>query len=358
MPGLKAGTVSSGSGAGSTSAAEPMADSPNQELESFEISPLMLFPETSGWFSVYLKVDDRLVLYAKGPDGFTNEHRHRLHDFGVDKVHILTAQKRNYQRYVEDNLGPILDNEKVPLKERAEVFYSASLSLIQETFEEKLPGSIQSDHFQRIKDLVQGSLSFLRKGGSLKALTGLINHDYYTYNHCVNVFTIAAALLETYGYKRREMIDFGLGAILHDLGKSLIPKEIINKPGKLDADEWEVMKTHTTIGGLIIGDHSSELLQTARMIALSHHERWDGTGYPWGKKGEEIPLAARIVTVADVFDALTTVRPYKPAWDADKAVKEIVAGRDKAFDPAVVDAFLALHEKGVLDDIRAKYPAE
>ncbi len=180
--------------------------------------------------------------------------------------------------------------------------------------------------------------------------------DEVTGSHIQRVRHFSEAIAAQMGLSPTEATEIGYSSMMHDVGKIQIPDAILGKPAQLSDEEWQVMRRHPSFGRSILGEKS--FYQTARDIAGCHHERWDGTGYPWGKKGEEIPLAARIVTVADVFDALTTVRPYKPAWDADKAVKEIVAGRDKAFDPAVVDAFLALHEKGVLDDIRAKYPAE
>lgn len=288
--------------------ARPVSGTPEQEPESFEVSPLMLFPETTGWFSVYLKVNGKLVLYAKGPDGFTKEHQHRLHDFGVSKVHILTEQKHSYQRYVENNLGSILSNEKFPMDERAEVFHSVSLSLIQESFETKLPGSLSSDQFQRIRNLVEQSLTFLRQGGSFKAVAGLINHDYYTYNHCVNVFTLAVSLLETYGHDQEELVGFGLGAILHDLGKLAIPKGIINKPGRLSQDERRIIETHPVKGAAMCA--GIPLSCEALNIVLFHHERLDGSGYPAGMVEPDIPIPLRIVALCDVYDALTTDRPY------------------------------------------------
>ncbi len=276
--------------------------------DCFEISPLMLFPGTTGWFSVYLMVEGKLVLYANGPEGFTEEHQHRLHDFGLEKVHILAEQKNNYQRYVEDNLGGILINEKIPLKERAEVFYTASLDLIRETFEKKLPGSIRAGHFNRITELVEESLRFIRKEGSLKAVTGLISHDYNTYNHCVNVFVLSAALLDTYEYKHKDKSRFSLGAILHDLGKSMIPLDIINKPGKLDPAERAIIETHPVKGAAMCA-HLPLASETLNAI-LFHHERLDGTGYPAGMSQSGIPIPIRVVALVDVYDALTSDRPY------------------------------------------------
>jgi putative two-component system response regulator len=110
-------------------------------------------------------------------------------------------------------------------------------------------------------------------------------------------------------------------APMHDIGKIGIADHVLTKPGPLDAAEWEQMKQHPRIGADIIGDHSSALMQMARIIALTHHEKWDGTGYPQGLKGDDIPLEGRIVAIADVFDALTSERPYKKAWTAAAAIE-------------------------------------
>jgi putative two-component system response regulator len=135
---------------------------------------------------------------------------------------------------------------------------------------------------------------------------------------------------------------------MHDVGKIGIPDKIILKPGKLDEPEWEIMKQHCEIGAEIIGDHSSNLLQMAKEIALTHHEKWDGSGYPNALSGNAIPVTGRIVALADVFDALTSERPYKSAWPVDKAVKLIEENSGKHFDPNLVIVF-----KEVLTDILA-----
>jgi len=130
-------------------------------------------------------------------------------------------------------------------------------------------------------------------------------------------------------------------APMHDIGKIGIPDRVLLKPGKLDAEEWAIMRRHPEIGHGIIGSHPSALLQLAATVALTHHERWDGTGYPHRLAGEGIPLMGRIVTVADVFDALTSVRPYKPAWPLADVVAEIKQQSGRQFEPRIVDAFLA-----------------
>ena len=126
---------------------------------------------------------------------------------------------------------------------------------------------------------------------------------------------------------------------MHDIGKIGIPDHILLKPGKFEPEEWEIMKTHAQIGANILSGDDSELLAMAREIALSHHEKWDGSGYPNALSGEKIPLTGRICAVADVFDALTSARPYKKAWAIDDAVKFMNEQSGSHFDPALIEHF-------------------
>jgi putative two-component system response regulator len=131
-------------------------------------------------------------------------------------------------------------------------------------------------------------------------------------------------------------------APLHDVGKIGVPDQILLKPGRLTPQEFELVKVHTTIGAQILAGEQFPLLRMAERIALTHHERWDGTGYPKGLAGDSIPLEGRIVAVADVFDALINERPYKRAWPFEEAVAEIAQQRARQFDPDVVEAFLSV----------------
>jgi len=129
---------------------------------------------------------------------------------------------------------------------------------------------------------------------------------------------------------------------LHDIGKIGIPDRVLLKPGTLDAEEWEIMKAHAELGASMLADSRTDLLQLAEVVARTHHERWDGTGYPAGLAGEDIPLVGRICTIADVYDALTSARPYKEAWPVGEALAEIQRQSGRQFDPVMVDAFLGL----------------
>ncbi len=148
-------------------------------------------------------------------------------------------------------------------------------------------------------------------------------------------------------------------APMHDIGKIGIPDAILLKTEKLDDEEWNIMKKHPEFGEKIIGDHPSDLLQMAKEIALGHHEKWDGSGYPSGLAGEQIQLSARIVALADVFDALTTVRPYKPAWTVEEAVQYIDHHSGTHFDPDLVPLFhVALPEILEIKETYAEYAVE
>jgi putative two-component system response regulator len=142
-------------------------------------------------------------------------------------------------------------------------------------------------------------------------------------------------------------------APMHDVGKIGIPDAILKKPARLDPDEWAIMQQHVAYGVEILAGRSSELLDMARTIAVSHHERWDGTGYPNRLAGEAIPLAGRIVAIADVFDALTSVRPYKKAWPADEAIAMIRENAGTHFDPTLVQVMASVLDQ--FDEIRLRY---
>lgn len=169
--------------------------------------------------------------------------------------------------------------------------------------------------------------------------------DDLTGEHTERVGRMASDLATRLGLSQFEANLIGRAAPLHDVGKIGIPDAILLKPGRHTPEEFDQMKTHTTIGAKILSKGHSVLVNLAEVIALSHHERWDGKGYPNGFSGEDIPLEARIVSVADVFDALTHERPYKEAWTVDAALTEIRSQSGFQFDPQVVRVLCELLEQ-------------
>jgi putative two-component system response regulator len=166
--------------------------------------------------------------------------------------------------------------------------------------------------------------------------------DDGTRQHTERVARTSRRLAQRLGLASEQTSLIYQAAPLHDVGKLAVPESILLKPGRLTPEEFEQVKTHTITGGAILAGSSSAVLQTAEAIALTHHEWWNGHGYPAGLAGEDIPLSGRIVAVADVFDALTHERPYKDAWPVDQAVAEVRSLRESQFDPDVVEVFMEL----------------
>ncbi|HFD81091.1 MAG TPA: HD domain-containing protein [Gammaproteobacteria bacterium] len=165
--------------------------------------------------------------------------------------------------------------------------------------------------------------------------------DEETGNHVVRMAKYSRLIAERLGLPEEECETIELAAPMHDIGKIGIPDEILLKPGRLTHAEFEIMKTHTRIGYEIIKDSPSKYLQMGAVIALNHHEKFNGTGYPERLGAHDIPLPARIVSVADAYDALSSERPYKNAWPLRKTIDYLKAQRGKYFDPECVDAFLS-----------------
>ena len=180
--------------------------------------------------------------------------------------------------------------------------------------------------------------------------------DNETGMHVIRMSRYSALLASRSGMKKNECDLLLHAAPMHDIGKIGIPDHVLLKPGKLNPEEWEVMKTHVTIGADILSGDDSDLLRLARTVVLEHHEKWDGSGYPFGLKGTEISLAGRIVSLCDVFDALTSKRPYKHAWTIEETMNFIGAQKGIHFDPILVDHFKEMLPD--ILDIRERFPDE
>lgn len=217
-------------------------------------------------------------------------------------------------------------------------FLHRELRRHNETLEEKVR--------ERTQELAEAQVEILRR-----LAVAAEYRDDITGQHAERVGVMSALLAQELGLHREEVKLIRRAAPLHDVGKIGIPDSILMKPGPLTPAEFEVMKGHTHIGARILSGSQYSLLEIARRIADSHHERWDGEGYTPGVQGDEIPLVGRIVAVADVYDSLTHRRPYKEAFPKELAVERVRSKRGRHFDPRIVEAFDALLDRGLIGEL-------
>ena len=188
---------------------------------------------------------------------------------------------------------------------------------------------------ERTADLRESQLEVVRRLSHAAE-----SRDDHTGVHTSRMSRMCAELGRAAGLRESEVELLLHAASMHDIGKIAIPDRILLKPGPLQPDEWELMKTHTVVGAEMLAGSSSPVVQMGEIIARAHHEKWDGTGYPHGLKGEEIPLVARICSVCDVYDALVSDRPYKTAWPVDHALAELKRLSGRHLDPRLVALFV------------------
>lgn len=251
------------------------------------------------------EVQDRVKAIELGADDFltkpVDKTELRARVTSLLKVKAYNDHMRNYQRELEDEVA-----------KRTQELKKA---------------------FEKIKNASLETIYRLTQAAEYK--------DEDTGAHIQRMSNYSATIARAMGLNEKTVESILYAAPMHDIGKIGISDRILLKPGKLDPDEWTIMKTHTTIGGRILSGSDAGFIRLGEIIALTHHEKWDGSGYPEGLKGKKIPLVGRIVAITDVFDALTTKRPYKEPFSLEKSFDIIKKGRGNHFDPDVADAFFA-----------------
>ena len=201
---------------------------------------------------------------------------------------------------------------------------------------------------ERTKELVDTRLEIIRRLGRAAEFK-----DNETGLHVIRMSHYTRLMCESMNISKEWTDLLFHAAPMHDIGKIGIPDAVLLKPGKLDDKEWDIMRRHPEYGAAIIGDHDSELMTMSQEISLAHHEKWNGTGYPKGLKGKDIPLSGRVIAIADVFDALTSERPYKKAWSVEKAVAIIDEDAGTHFDPELIPIFHEILPEAL--EIKDKY---
>ena len=310
------------------------------EEDLFPIPLAVIQPGTLAPVDLYILYDrpQHFILYRHALTPFREEIRERLLTHGVADLYLQRKDERAYHDYVEENLTTIIKDDLLPAPKACQLVYETSSRVMAETFEEPRSGR----NMQRAHTMVEATvLSILKDPEALWHMTSVAAHDYYTYTHCVHVcMFLVSASRDLFGITDITLLrPIGVGGLFHDIGKSQIPQEILNKPARLTAEEFEKVKMHPALGVDIV-KHDAKTPRSATQIIRSHHEHYDGCGYPQGLAGEGINKVARLATIIDVYDALTTRRAYAPARAPFEALDLMLNQMTAEFDVDMLRAFI------------------
>ncbi|MDB5036845.1 MAG: metal dependent phosphohydrolase [Bacteriovoracaceae bacterium] len=288
---------------------------------------------------IYLRYQGNYLVYRAKSTRWSSEDSVRLEEFGSDKeLYIRCETDNQHFKFIESNLTRVMSQKDTPTKEKAVFLYQCATGIAEGVF--KNPSS--SETLVRSKKVVTHTMEHLAKDSSaFMEMISLSSHDYYTYTHCVNVMTFTISLLNALGQKDKKVLeDAAIGAFLHDIGKAKVPLTVLNKPGPLTADEWKIMKKHPEYGMDLLGD--KQVPERGKEIILQHHEKINGVGYPFGLRGNQIPLISQVVSICDAYDAMTTNRCYQRARSGFEAFRIITHEMKGHFSPRLVETFIEL----------------
>ena len=286
---------------------------------------------------LYLQSSDKFVLYRSRNVSFNDKVRKNLLIHGVKQLYIASSDSEIYSRYIENNLGDILADANVNVEKKRQLVYDSSLKIARELLKD--PNSPTT--VKRATKIVEGMVDLHQKDtGGFQKIIQLIPFDYNIISHSANVATYSIAVGKSLGIQKNDLYELGLGALLHDIGKSKIPKEILNKPARLTFDEFNKVKEHVVLG-MDIASNNPLIPKQSLIPILCHHERLSGIGYPRGIRDNNIPLYGLITGAADSFDAMTTNRVYQKALTTFKAL-EILLEETDDYDRRVLMELLKL----------------
>jgi putative nucleotidyltransferase with HDIG domain len=242
------------------------------------------------------------------------------------KLQFEIVGRKGTHRYMETHAVPLMEGDKV----------TNLLAVTRDISQHKEAENV-------LRDSADAQQKLLMQTVQAVALT-VEKRDPYTAGHQSRVAELAVMIADKMGLDEQRLIGIHLGGLVHDIGKVYIPAEILNRPGRLTDSEFSMVKSHPDVGHEIMKE--VQFPWAVNEMIYQHHERLDGTGYPQGLKGDEIALEAKIIAVADVVEAISSHRPYRPALGIDKAIEEIERGRNTLYEPAVVDACISLYRDG------------
>ncbi|NWF67248.1 MAG: HD-GYP domain-containing protein [Campylobacterales bacterium] len=288
------------------------------ETKFFEIEISSLIIDSVITFELFISQENGLKSILKPNTKITQQLLNKLHSLSIEKVLTEDIQRINYIKYLEDNIRLIIAQNYFDQKTKSKVIYDTASDITQNLFEN--PDAMKNIRrsSKAVVDILLNNI--LQSDNALLSMMSVSSYDYYTYTHCVDVSMYSLSLGKMLQFEQIDLVRLGTSALLHDIGKTKIENEIINKNGRLTDDEFLKIKKHPEFGYEIaknLGQFDRDILSGI----VSHHEKLDGTGYPSGLKNGQITNFAQIIAIADVFDALTTKRSYKPALGSFDALR-------------------------------------
>jgi HD-GYP domain-containing protein (c-di-GMP phosphodiesterase class II) len=279
--------------------------------------------------------DSRYILYCKGDAVFENQKKEKLVEKNISRLFIKKDNQQKYFDYLESNFQDIISDIKIPPDDRIQIVHSAATNLVKDLFKDP-----KSENIERTKKFAYTMVDYiLNEDRIAHGLLKIAIHEYYTYTHSVNVAAVGTLFVKNLGLKPNDLKHFCAGILLHDLGKTKISTDILNKKGKLTKEEFAKIKEHPELGVAILKEKGSDF-KDEYIITLQHHENYDGTGYPYGLKKEEIHTCGKIARIIDVYDALTTNRPYARAIRPFAALTEMKETMLNCFDKELFKEFI------------------
>ena len=250
----------------------------------------------------------RFILYCRGDVVFENDKKDRLLEGNISKLFIKREDQQKYFDYLESNFQNIISDTRISSEEKVKIVHSAAINLMKDLYTD--PGT---ETIKRTKTFAYNMIDYiLRDTMVAESLIKIAVHEYYTYTHSVNVAAVGTLFAQSIGFGESELKSFCSGILLHDVGKTRISADILNKKGKLTKEEFDKIKEHPQLGVEILKESGIDL-RNEQIITLQHHENYDGSGYPHGLKNGEIHHSGKVSRIIDVYDALTRDRPYAKA---------------------------------------------
>ena len=304
-------------------------------LKALELGHIYKYP-------IYYKKDDGIYTKLIQKDTmFNTDIQKQIENLNIIDVFVKYEDHDKYEKDTQNYLKKIINDKNVPTSLKSEILHEMAADVINDL----LNGELSAKKIDQASDIVSDTVGLiLSDKTTIKAMLKVTSHDYYTYTHSVNVSTYALGFGEYLNLSEENLKVIGMAGVMHDVGKRKIPSEIINKNGKLTNEEFYLMKSHPTFGVEILKE-LGETNQLLLDIVEQHHEKIDGSGYPKGLKKNDIHIIAQIMSIADIFDALTTKRSYKDAMKSFEAFNIMHNHMKKELNPKLLRKFMDFMSK-------------